>query len=129
MQYVSAEDIIYIHDIIIRDTGGSPGLRERGLLDSIVKKPHSSFGGHDLYPALFDKAATIYEALRNYRVFIDGNKRTAALSMYRLLAVNGYGLSATNKQLEDYTLFMATDNPDLVYVADWIKAHSEQVNT
>lgn len=101
-------------------------MREPGMLISLSEKPKTSFGGKDLYPDVFIKAASLYEGLCNYHVFIDGNKRTAAIVMYRFLVINRYNLTATNSQLENYTLFIATRNPDIVEVAAWIKKHSEK---
>lgn len=127
MKYISANDIVTIHDAIVKDIGGSLGVREPGLLLSIAEKPKASLGNQDLYPDIFTKAATLYESLSNYHVFIDGNKRTAAIVMYRFLSVNGYELTASNKELEDYTLFVATHNPDISDVAIWIKKHSKKI--
>lgn len=125
MQYVSADDIVSIHDHIVEEIGGSLGIREPGMLASVAEKPRTSFGGEELYPDIFTKAASLYEGLCNYHVFMDGNKRTAAIAMYRFLIINGYDLTATNKQLEDYTLSIAENNPDLSDVADWIKKQSK----
>ena len=127
MKYIGADNIVVIHDAIVNAIGGSLGVREPGLLLSIAEKPKAGFGGHDLYPDIFTKAAALYEGLCNYHVFIDGNKRTSAIIMYRFLAINGYKLTATNKELEKYTLFIATANPDLVEVAAWINKHSKEV--
>ncbi len=127
MKYVSVNDIVAIHDTIVNETGGSLGIREPGLLVSIAEKPKTSFSGQDLYPTIFTKTAALYEALCNYHVFIDGNKRTALIVMYRFLCVNGYDLTGTNKELEDYTVFVATTNPDIVDVAIWIKDHCKKV--
>lgn len=127
MNYLTADDITYLHDTIIDETGGSLGIREHGLLNSIVEKPKSSFADQELYPLLFDKAATIFEALCNYHVFIDGNKRTAAMAMYRCLSINGYDLTASNKELEKYTLLIAITNPELEAVAVWIKRHAKKI--
>ncbi|MBW3569246.1 type II toxin-antitoxin system death-on-curing family toxin [Candidatus Parcubacteria bacterium] len=128
MNYVSADDIVSIHDDIVENIGGSLGIREPGMLASIAEKPKTSFGAEELYPDIFTKAASLYEGLCNYHVFIDGNKRTAALVMYRFLNINGYDLTASNKQLEEYTLFIATNNPDIVEVAIWIKKHSKKAS-
>lgn len=127
MNYISANDIVLIHDAIVQEIGGSFGVREPGLLASIAEKPKTSFSGNDLYPDVFTKAAALYEALCNYHVFIDGNKRAAAIVMYRFLAINGYELTAANKELERYTLLIATANPDLAEIAIWIKKHSKKV--
>jgi len=126
MNYISADDIVTIHDSIVKEIGGSLGIREPGLLLSIAEKPKACFGSQDLYPDIFIKTAVIYESICNYHVFIDGNKRTAALVMYRFLTINGYNLVATNKELEDYTVLIATTNPDLANIAIWIKKHSKR---
>ncbi len=124
MRHLETTDIAAIHDQIIEATGGSLGVREPELLKSIAQKPKASFGGQDLYPNIFAKAAALYEALCNYHVFLDGNKRTAVVSMYRFLVINGYDLTATNQELEEYTLNLATSHPDLAEVAGWIQRHS-----
>lgn len=124
--YLEAADIAAIHDQIIEEIGGSPGLREPELLASIAAKPRAAFGGQDLYPTVFAKAAALYEALCNYHVFVDGNKRTAVIVLYRFLAINGYDLTAGNAELERYTLELATSLPDLAEVADWVKKHARK---
>jgi death-on-curing protein len=126
VQYLTADEIVLIHDKIVAATGGSLGVREPGLLVSIANKPQTCFGDMDLYPDIVTKAASLYEALCNYHVFIDGNKRAAAITMYRFLTINGYDLTATNKQLEDYTVYIATKNPEIESVAAWLKKHSQK---
>jgi len=125
MQYLEAAEISSIHDQIVEATGGSLGIREPELLESIAQKPRATFGGKDLYQGIFAKTAALYEGLCNYHVFLDGNKRTAAISMYRFLTINGYNLTASNQELEDYTLSLATGHPDLAEVAEWVQQHSQ----
>ena len=127
MRYLEAADITAIHDQIVAETGGSLGVREPELLESIAAKPQASFGGQELYPTVFAKAAALYEALCNYHVYIDGNKRTSAIAMYRILATNGYELTASNKELETFTLGMANSHPDLADVAKWIQQNSTKI--
>ena len=127
MRYLEAADITSIHDQIVEATGGSLGVREPELLESIAAKPQSSFGGQELYPTIFAKAAALYEALCNYHVFVDGNKRTSAIAMYRFLAVNGYDLTASNEAVESFTLEMANSHPDLADVAQWVQNKSTKI--
>jgi death on curing protein len=127
MNHITANDIVFIHDTIVNEIGGSLGIREPGMLVSITEKPKTEFSGQELYPDVFLKASVLYEGLCNYHVFIDGNKRTAAIVMYRFLKINGYDLTATNKELEKYTLFVATTNPDLADIATWIKKHAKKL--
>ncbi len=127
MQYISANDIVVIHNAIIIDIGGSLGVREPGLLMSLAEKPKTNIGGKELYPDIYTKAASLYESICNYHVFIDGNKRTSVIAMYRFMAINGYKLTVSNKELVDYTLFIATNKPDLNDIAKWIKVHSKRI--
>ena len=48
--------------------------------------------------------------------------------MYRFLVINAYELTATNQQLEDCTLELATSHPDLAEVAKWVRQHSQAEN-
>ena len=66
-----------IHEIIITETGGLPGFREATLLHSAVARPFATFGGEDLYPTDFGKAAALFHSLIKNHPFMDGTKRTA----------------------------------------------------
>jgi death-on-curing protein len=127
MHYISADDIVDIHDIIIEQIGGKPGVREPGMLVSISNKPKTSFNGQELYPDIFLKASCLYEALCNYHVFIDGNKRTALIVLYRFLYINGYTLIASNKDASTYTISVAKNKPEIITIAHWIKANSKRI--
>lgn len=126
MQSIGINEIVEIHDRVIREIGGGQGIREPGLLAAIAEKPHASFGGSELYQTLFDKAAALFESLCNYHVFVDGNKRTAIVTLEYFLHKNGYILIASQNQKEAFTLSTATNNPDLANVAAWIKKHSKK---
>lgn len=123
---LSAEEIILIHDRIIEATGGGTGIREPGLLESIAAKPFGNFGGNELYPGKFLKAAVIFESLVNYHVFVDGNKRCGIAVLEYFLAKHGYKLAASKSAKEKLTLETATKNPDLADIAVWIKKHSKK---
>ncbi len=125
MELLSIQDILRIHDTVVQTTGGSLGLREPGLLEAIVEKPQASFGGEDLYPHMFDKAAAVFEALCNYHVFVDGNKRTAITCLEYLLHLNTIILTASAKERECFTLETAKTHPELANIAAWIKDHTQ----
>lgn len=127
MRYLSFDEIAAINEVVVKESGGSIGIREPGLLDSIANKPLSGLAEHELYPGIFLKAAVLYEAVVNYHVFIDGNKRTGFAAMARFLYLNGYALLVTNKEIEDYTVAIATAKTDLADIATWIKNHSKKV--
>lgn len=43
MRYPSKEQIIYLHEELIRTSGGSQGIRDEGLLESAIHTPLQSF--------------------------------------------------------------------------------------
>ena len=56
-------DILELHKKSINDFGGSHGIRDIGLLESAIARPFQTFGGEDLYPTVFEKAAAPKESL------------------------------------------------------------------
>ena len=127
-RYLVADELVVVNQVVVKHTGGAHGLREPGLLESIVIKPQARLSGADLYPDLFLKAAVLYEALVNYHVFIDGNKRTGFAAMARFLYINGYTLKLTEAEIVNYTLSVATLKPSLADIAVWIKTKAERIN-
>jgi death-on-curing protein len=74
-----------IHEVIIAETGGLPGLHDARLLHAPVARPFATFEGLDLYPTDFDKAAALFHSLVKSHPFLDGTKRTAfAAALYFL---------------------------------------------
>ena len=127
MKYLSGEEILVIHSEIIDKTGGSHGIRDAGLLISIVEKPKMSFGGKELYQGIFKKAAVYLESLAHYHIFIDGNKRTGFAVAARFLYLNGLDFVAGNKEVENFVLKIAIEKLDLEIIAAWLKKHSRKI--
>lgn len=126
MHYLSGEEVLIIHARIIDETGGAHGVRDNHLLGSIVGRPKMQFGGNDLYPTVFDKAAVYFESCARHHVFIDGNKRTAIALAARFLYINGYELKIANPLLEKFVLGAVVKKYDLSIIASWLKKHSKK---
>lgn len=124
MKYLTPEQILFIHARLIDETGGSHGLRDLGLLESASARPQASFGGKDLYPDLFAKAAALLDSLIHNHPFVDGNKRTGITAAALFLAQNGYHLTATNAELEAFTLRVAHARLDIAEIVGWLRSHS-----
>ena len=63
MKYISIDEVVAIHFELINQFGGSQGMRDFGLLHSAVERSRASFGGEDLYPDIFSKAAALLHSL------------------------------------------------------------------
>ena len=59
MRGVSLEEVLALHALILKSTGGTGGLRDRGALESALEQPQASFAGEDLYPTVEEKAAAL----------------------------------------------------------------------
>ena len=64
--------VLFFHDELLRQTGGASGIRDGDVLDATLARLFASFGGEDLYPDLFAKAAALIESLVMNHPFLDG---------------------------------------------------------
>lgn len=126
--FLSLDEVLAIHDREVEKFGGSHGLRDLNLLDSAIKRPQSSFMGTDLYPTLFNKAAALMHSILLNHPFIDGNKRTATVSMSYFLHLNGYELEVGQKELVNFALSVESKKLDLEQISKWLKDHSEKTS-
>ncbi|EXS71059.1 type II toxin-antitoxin system death-on-curing family toxin [Sphingobium sp. Ant17] len=101
--------------------GGGDGLRDRGLFESAMARPHNlvSYGEPD---AAALAAAYAYGLARNHP-FIDGNKRIAAVVSETFLLLNGHSLTATDAELVVAFLELAAGNLSEDDMADWFRQH------
>ena len=42
-RYLELEEVIALHDMLIKQTGGMPGLHDMNLLDSALAQPRMTF--------------------------------------------------------------------------------------
>lgn len=124
MNYLTPEQVLFIHYRLIEETGGSHGLRDIALLQLAIARPMAAFGGDDLYPDIFTKAAALMHSLIKNHPFIDGNKRTAITSSSIFLLRNGFQIIASNKELEQFTLEAASTKIEIEKIVKWFKKHS-----
>ncbi len=81
MRYLSFSEVLKIHRRIIESSGGASGIRDLGAIESSVAQPRATFGGHDLYPTVPEKAGSLCFFLIMNHGFIDGNKRVGRAAM------------------------------------------------
>ena len=115
--------ILMLHSQLIKATGGCNGVRDEGVLDSALESPFHSFGGEELYPSIHAKAARLCYGLVKNHAMADGNKRIGAHAMLVFLAVNGYELRYTQKELSDLILCVADGRKDCGDILQWILEH------
>ena len=123
MMLLTVEEILALQEKVISQTGGSFGLRDRGLLESAVYSADSSFGDVEVYPSLEEKAARLAFAITGNHAFVDGNKRIGAHAMLLFLSLNGIELEYTQNELSDMILDVAAGNLRFEDMVKWIIKH------
>lgn len=83
--YLTMEECLRMHEQHIVRFGGSPGMRDAGLLESALARSRSGY-----YQTLFEQAAALMQSLASNHCFVDGNKRMAMGCAYIFLDSNGY---------------------------------------
>ena len=125
MKYLTSEQVLFIHARLIAETGGSHGVRDLARLESAVARPQAAFGGNELYPDVFLKAAALLDSLINNHPFVNGNKRTGITAAALFLLANGRQLTSNPAELEEFTLQATTSHPDLPILAGWLHRRSQ----
>jgi death on curing protein len=123
MRYITIEEVEDFHDDLIVHTGGSHGIRDRGMLESAVNQPMLQFGGMDLYPDLVSKAAALGYFLISNHAFVDGNKRIGLAAMQAVLLRNKFELSVSDTELEEEILSVAAGERSLAEFSEWVRSH------
>jgi death on curing protein len=86
--FLTVEQVHHLHAIGLMDHGGSPGIRDLGLIESALASAQNTFlyGGGDE----FDVAAAYAFHLAEAQAYLDGNKRVGIMAALTFLAMQGY---------------------------------------
>lgn len=122
---LSINDTLSLHDILIKKTGGANNIRDINLLESALSSCYATFGGVDLYPTLEEKGARLGYSLISNHAFIDGNKRIGVLVMLTFLKVNGKTITATNTDVINLGLGVASGKMNYQDTLMWVKTFTK----
>ena len=126
MRKLSKRQILLLHDQLLSQAGGLPGLRDEGLLESALNAPFQSFGDTDAYPSLQQKAARLDYGLVKNHPFVDGNKRIGAHAMLVFLTINGTELVYTQEELSSVILAVASGEKMYEDLLGWLIDHQQE---
>ncbi len=123
MRYLTLNEVLAVHDQVMRQSGGVVGVLSLPALESALAQPRMTFGGEDLYPTLVEKAAALGHALIANHPFVDGNKRTGHAAMEVFLMVNGCEIQASVDEQERVILQVAAGKMKREEFTEWLRRH------
>lgn len=115
--------LIALHEESIARFGGSPGIRDEGLLESALERPRNLHAYENTVSAPKLAAAYGFGLARNHP-FIDGNKRAALLAVAVFCHINRVRFQPAQEDEVRAIVSLAAGNVTETDLADWIADHS-----
>jgi death on curing protein len=97
--FPTTQEVITIHEVLIEEFGGAPGIRDEADLISALMRPQ--LGNYD---TLIQEAAALMGSLANNHPFVDGNKRVAFFVTDTFLRMNGYYIDCDNEEAYEFLI-------------------------
>ena len=124
IRWITREIVLAVHARSLVDHGGADGVRDEDMLESAIARPQNLAA--DEAPELFDLAARYAFGLAKNHPFVDGNKRTAYLSTYVFLGLNGWELDADEAEAAAITIDLAAGEVSEEEFALWLKVNCRE---
>lgn len=118
--YLTLDEALRIHEILIAQFGGAKGVRDLGLVEAGLLRPQTGY-----YADLIEEAAALWESLAMNHGFVDGNKRVAYACLELFLQLNGVDIVAGNDDIETFiyaNLEAGTFRKDVLDA--WLREHT-----
>ena len=123
VQFLSRDETLEIHRVLIERFGGPPGVRDLGLLESALFRPRTGY-----YADLAEMAAALFESLIMNHPFVDGNKRVAFFATDVFLRMNGYKLSVDNREAHGFLIGLLDGNRcTMDNLLPWIRRNTKRL--
>ena len=123
VQFLSVQDVLYLHDRAIAFAGGAREVRDVAALEGAVEAPKATFDGKYLYSNLEEMAAAYWHGLSQNHPFVDGNKRAGLYAADAFLAANGLDLVLNEIEAEKMALKMAAGKVSREQLTSFIRKH------
>lgn len=121
--FLSRDEALEIHRVLLERFGGPSGVRDIGLLESALYRPRT---GH--YADLAEMATALFESLIMNHPFVDGNKRVAFFATDVFLRMNGYKLKVDAKRAYRFLVGLLEDRRcNFEQLLPWIRAHAVKI--
>jgi death-on-curing protein len=123
--FLTLDEVLELHQQSIEEFGGSPEVRDFGLLNSAIQMPQAAFGGAFLHPTLPEMAAAYLFHLVQNHPFVDGNKRIGALAARVFLLTNDVAFDPSEEAYFDLVISVATGKTGKPEASEFFRRHTK----
>lgn len=124
-EWVLAETIECFHFEQIREHGGLHGIRDQGMLESAIARPMQLWNYSDPHPDLCQLAAAYAFGIAKNHPYLDGNKRTTAITCELFLNLNGTHFIINEVAKYPHYLALSASDYSESSFADWLRTVTE----
>jgi death-on-curing protein len=124
-EWLSRRLVETLHAESLSRFGGTPGMRDGGLLESALARPRHLARYKE--PSIFQLTSAYCEGIVNNHPFADGNKRAGLLAARAFLFKNGYRLEPEEAEMVAVIRQVAAGDLGREDLTGWIEANSELI--
>lgn len=124
MIWLERRDVEAFHALQISEFGGLAGTRDVGAPESALARPLNLSAGGE--PSLFELAASYAFGIARNHPFVDGNKRTALVSSFTFLTLNGWDVDVAETDAVLVFVDLAGGKLKESELAKWLEKHSKR---
>jgi len=117
--FLSVEEVLALHRVLIDEFGGASGVRDMGSLEAAVMRSQSGY-----YKSLVEEASALMESLAVNHPFLDGNKRISFFATDVFLRMNGCYIDCENEEAHGFLInLLETNSYKYVNLLNWLEEH------
>ncbi len=124
-EWVSVDDTLLFHALVIATFGGAEGVRDQGLLESALARPRHLFA-YESQDLLALATAYAHGIAKNHP-FVDGNKRMAFVVARVFLGLNGVAFDPPDTEAVVMIEGLASSEVTPTTFGAWLKKHSKVI--
>jgi death-on-curing protein len=124
MIYLNNFSLLDLHGRMLKQTGGSQGIRDQRLLEQALQEPRKTIAGQQVSSSILEKGAALSYSILLNRPFFDGNKRMAHCALVTFLKMNGMDIVAHITEQEKVIRALAAGMMDPKHFVAWLRQNS-----